>query len=191
MPDLKLKDVNLVEAYYKWNNLLQKMAQNKCHGCIKLDEHMKLARELKRHREEVNALKFEMSDEALQQMPDFQGRVWNHIIIIIWFPFSCQFSIKGRVHQQPLLHYLQIDVLKEIGCIDADLVVQIKGRVACEMNSGEELICTECLFENQLDDLEPEEAVAIMSSFVFQQKETSESYLTPKLSQAKKRLFFF
>lgn len=81
--DLKLKDVNLVEAYYKWNNLLQKMAQNKCHGCIKLDEHMKLARELKRHREEVNALKFEMSDEALQQMPDFQGRVWDHIIIVI------------------------------------------------------------------------------------------------------------
>ncbi|KAJ8553074.1 hypothetical protein K7X08_020467 [Anisodus acutangulus] len=154
--DLKLKDMNLVEAYYKWNNLLQKMAQNKCHGCIKLDEHMKLARELKRHREEVNALKFEMSDEALQQMPDFQGR---------------------------------IDVLKEIGCIDADLVVQIKGRVACEMNSGEELICTECLFENQLDDLGPEEAVAIMSSFVFQQKETSESFLTPKLSQAKERLY--
>ncbi|KAL3365202.1 hypothetical protein AABB24_010383, partial [Solanum stoloniferum] len=142
-------------AYYKWNNLLQKMAQNKCHGCIKLDEHMKLAKELELHRAEVNALRFEMSDEALQQMPDFQGR---------------------------------IDVLKEIGCIDADLVVQIKGRVACEMNSGEELICTECLFENQLDDLEPEEAVAIMSSFVFQQKETSESFLTPKLSQAKKRL---
>ncbi|XP_018632814.1 DExH-box ATP-dependent RNA helicase DExH11 isoform X2 [Nicotiana tomentosiformis] len=154
--DLKLKDVNLVESYYKWNNLLQKMAQNKCHGCIKLEEHMKLARELKRHHEEVNHLKFQMSDEALQQMPDFQGR---------------------------------IDVLKEIGCIDADLVVQIKGRVACEMNSGEELICTECLFENQLDDLEPEEAVAIMSSFVFQQKETSESFLTPKLSLAKKRLY--
>lgn len=85
---------------------------------------------------------------------------------------------------------LQIDVLKEIGCIDADLVVQIKGRVACEMNSGEELICTECLFENQLDDLEPEEAVAIMSALVFQQKNTSEPSLTPKLSEAKQRLLF-
>lgn len=85
---------------------------------------------------------------------------------------------------------MQIDVLKEIGCIDADLVVQIKGRVACEMNSGEELICTECLFDNQLDDLEPEEAVAIMSAFVFQQKNTSEPSLTPKLSQAKQRLHF-
>lgn len=87
--------------------------------------------------------------------------------------------------------YFQIDILKEIGCIDADLVVQIKGRVACEMNSGEELICTECLFENQLDDLEPEEAVALMSSFVFQQKNTSEPSLTPKLSMAKERSFSY
>lgn len=77
--------------------------------------------------------------------------------------------------------------MKEIGCIDADLVVQLKGRVACEMNSGEELICTECLFENQLNDLEPEEAVAIMSAFVFQQKKTSEPSLTPRLAQANKR----
>ncbi|KAM1226769.1 hypothetical protein ACFX13_006192 [Malus domestica] len=154
--DLKLRDVNLVATYYKWTNLLQKMAKNKCHGCIKLDEHIKLAREMKRHSEEVDALKFQMSDEALKQMPDFQGR---------------------------------IDVLQEIGCINADLVVQIKGRVACEMNSGEELIATECLFENQLDDLEPEEAVALMSAFVFQQKNTSEPSLTPKLSQAKQRLY--
>ncbi|GFP91206.1 helicase ski2w [Phtheirospermum japonicum] len=146
----------VVEDYYKLTNLLQKMSANKCHGCVKLEENIKLARELNRHKEEVKTLEFEMSDEALLQMPDFQGR---------------------------------IDVLKETGCIDADLVVQIKGRVACEMNSGEELICTECLFENQLNDLEPEEAVAIMSAFVFQQKNTSEISLTPKLSQAKKRLY--
>ncbi|XP_052185794.1 DExH-box ATP-dependent RNA helicase DExH11 isoform X2 [Diospyros lotus] len=154
--DLKLNDMNIVEVYYKWNNLWPKMAQNKCHGCVKLEEHIRLAKEMMKHKEEVNALMFQMSDEALQQMPDFQGR---------------------------------IDVLKEIGCIDADLVVQIKGRVACEMNSGEELICTECLFENQLDDLEPEEAMAIMSALVFQQRNTSEPSLTPKLFQAKKRLY--
>ncbi|KAI7756452.1 hypothetical protein M8C21_002341 [Ambrosia artemisiifolia] len=154
--DLKLRDVNLVEAYYKWNNLLQKMSQNKCHNCIKLEEHIKIATEIKKYKDEVNTLKFQMSDEALQQMPDFQGR---------------------------------IDVLKEIGCIDSDLVVEIKGRVACEMNSGEELICTECLFENQLDDLEPEEAVALMSAFVFQQRNASEPSLTPRLAQAKQRLY--
>ncbi|MBA0609301.1 hypothetical protein Godav_021378 [Gossypium davidsonii] len=153
--DLKLKDMDLVTAYDKWTHLLQKMSQNKCHECIKLEEHIKLAKEIKKYKEEVNALQFELSNEALLQMPEFQGR---------------------------------IDILKEIGYIDEDLVVQIKGRVACEMNSGEELICTECLFENQLDDLEPEEAVALMSAFVFQQKNTSEPSLTSKLSQAKQRL---
>ncbi|KAM0953407.1 putative RNA helicase [Dioscorea sansibarensis] len=154
--DLKLKEVVLVEKYRKYNSILQRMSENKCHGCMKLKEHTALQMEQRKHMEEVNALKFQMSDEALQQMPDFQGR---------------------------------IDVLKEIHCIDSDLVVQIKGRVACEMNSGEELICTECLFDNQLDDLEPEEAVALMSAFVFQQKNTSEPSLTPKLAHAKMRLY--
>lgn len=156
LKDLKLNNMRLVEEYHTCNNLLEKVAQNKCHGCIKLQEHISLVKELKKHRAEVDALKYQMSDEALQQMPDFQGR---------------------------------IDVLKEIGCIDADLVVQIKGRVACEMNSGEELICTESLFENQLDDLEPAEAVAIMSALVFQQRNTSQPSLTPKLALAKNRLY--
>ncbi|XP_020086203.1 DExH-box ATP-dependent RNA helicase DExH11 isoform X3 [Ananas comosus] len=154
--DLKMKDMLLVEKYHAYNKLLQRMSENKCHGCIKLMEHIALIKEQKQHKEEVKALKYQMSDEALQQMPEFQGR---------------------------------IDVLKEIQCIDSDLVVQLKGRVACEMNSGEELICTECLFENQLDDLEPEEAVAIMSAFVFQQNNTSEPSLTPKLAQAMQRLY--
>ncbi|KAJ3685614.1 hypothetical protein LUZ61_014778 [Rhynchospora tenuis] len=154
--DLKLKDMLVVEQYRKYNKLLQNLTENKCHGCIKFKEHFSLIKELKKHKEEVNALKFLMSDEALQQMPDFQGR---------------------------------IDVLKEINCIDEDLVVQLKGRVACEMNSGEELICTECLFENQFDDLEPEEVVAVMSALVFQQNNTSEPSLTAKLSLATKRLY--
>lgn len=78
-------------------------------------------------------------------------------------------------------------MLKELRCIDSDLVVEIKGRVACEMNSGEELICTECLFDNQFDDLEPEEAVALMSAFVFQQRNASEPSLTPRLAKARER----
>lgn len=154
--DLKMKDMFLVENYHAYHRLLQNMSENKCHGCIKLKEHMALMKEQKVYKDQMNELKYLMSDEALQQMPEFQGR---------------------------------IDVLKEIHYIDSDLVVQLKGRVSCEMNSGEELISTECLFENQLDDLEPEEAVAIMSAFVFQQRNTSEPSLTPKLADAKKRLY--
>jgi len=72
---LKLKDAELVETYYKWTNLLQKMSMNKCHGCVKLEEHMKLAREIKKHKTDLKDLEFQMSDEALLQMPAFQGRV--------------------------------------------------------------------------------------------------------------------
>lgn len=70
-----MKDMNLVEAYNKWTRLFHKMAMNKCHGCIKLEEHIALAREIKKHKDEIDKLKYQMSDEALQQMPDFQGRV--------------------------------------------------------------------------------------------------------------------
>uniref|UniRef100_A0A453NED5 ATP-dependent RNA helicase Ski2/MTR4 C-terminal domain-containing protein n=8 Tax=Aegilops tauschii subsp. strangulata TaxID=200361 RepID=A0A453NED5_AEGTS len=154
--DLKMKDMDQVKRYHAHNNLLEEMSKNKCHGCIKLKEHKSMMKDQKMHKDELDQLKYQMSDEALQQMPQFQGR---------------------------------IDVLKEIHYIDSDLVVQLKGRVACEMNSGEELISTECLFENQLDELEPEEAVAIMSAFVFQQRNASEPSLTPKLADAKKRLY--
>lgn len=87
--DLKLKDMNLVETYNKWTNLLQNMAKNKCHGCTKLEEHIKLAREIRKHKEEVNALKFQMSDEALQQMPDFQGRVCLNGACLSWLFLLC------------------------------------------------------------------------------------------------------
>ena len=82
---------------------------------------------------------------------------------------------------------MQIEVLQEVGCIDAELVVQLKGRVACELNSCDELIATECLFDNQLGDLTPAEAVALLSSLVFQQKDASEPMLTERLEQAKDR----
>lgn len=67
--------MDLVERYHAYNRLLQQMAENKCHGCIKLKENIMLLKEQKRHKDEVNALQYQMSDEALQQMPDFQGRV--------------------------------------------------------------------------------------------------------------------
>ncbi|GLJ42713.1 hypothetical protein SUGI_0885500 [Cryptomeria japonica] len=154
--DIKLKDPEIVDGYRKRETLLQKMAQNQCHGCPKLQENYEMIHKQQILKEKIKKLKYEMSDAALQQMPDFEQR---------------------------------IQVLQEVGCIDFDLVVQLKGRVACEINSGDELVATEMLFENHLDELEPAEAVAIMSALIFQQKDTSEPCLTPKLKMAKERLF--
>jgi antiviral helicase SKI2 len=83
--------------------------------------------------------------------------------------------------------WLQIEVLQQVGCIDPELVVQVKGRVACELNSCDELIATECLFDNQLGDLSPVEAVSLLSALVFQQKDASEPLLTPRLEEARDR----
>ena len=44
----------------------------------------------------------------------------------------------------------------------------LKGRVACEMNTCDELLATEMLFRNILEPLNPPEAVAILSALVFQ-----------------------
>jgi len=90
--------MDLVEKYHSYNKLLRMMAENKCHGCVRLKEHLAWAKEQRRHKEELNALKFQLSDEALQQMPDFQGRVcpccfyFLHYIILLWVTVTVAWS---------------------------------------------------------------------------------------------------
>ena len=50
----------------------------------------------------------------------------------------------------------------------ADATVTLKGRVACEMNTCDELIAAEMLFTNVLEPLNPPEAAAVLSALVFQ-----------------------
>ncbi|KAF4143254.1 DSHCT domain-containing protein [Phytophthora infestans] len=75
----------------------------------------------------------------------------------------------------------RLSVLKRLGYISDDGVVQVKGRVACEINTCEELVLTEMIFENVLATLEPEEIVAVLSALIFQEKSQSEPTLTPTL----------
>ena len=65
-------------------------------------------------------------------------------------------------------------VLRKLGYIDESDTVSVKGRVACECNSSEELILTEMVFEGILNDLEPEEIAAVLSALVFQGRSTDE-----------------
>ncbi|KAJ2719757.1 Antiviral helicase ski2 [Coemansia sp. Benny D115] len=61
---------------------------------------------------------------------------------------------------------LRTDVLKTLGYVDELGNVQLKGRVACEMNSADELVLTELILDNTLAKFEPEEIVALISAFV-------------------------
>lgn len=61
-------------------------------------------------------------------------------------------------------------VLRTLGYLDENETVSVKGRVACEVNSCEEIILTEMVFEGLLNELEPTEIVAALSALLSQDK---------------------
>ncbi|KAK4998454.1 Antiviral helicase ski2 [Elasticomyces elasticus] len=77
----------------------------------------------------------------------------------------------------------RIDVLKDLGFIDENSRVELKGKVACEIHSADELVLTELILENVLADYEPEEIVALLSAFVFQEKTDNVPTMTPALER--------
>ncbi|KAG2156698.1 ATP-dependent RNA helicase, partial [Suillus bovinus] len=79
----------------------------------------------------------------------------------------------------------RIEVLKELKFIDDNSTVQLKGRVACEINSANELVLTELILENTLASYEPEEVVALLSCFVFQEKTEVEPVIPTKLEEGR------
>ncbi|KAJ5281701.1 hypothetical protein N7478_007073 [Penicillium angulare] len=82
----------------------------------------------------------------------------------------------------------RIEVLKELGFVDDQSRVQLKGKVACEIHSADELVLTELILENVLAEFEPEEIVALLSAFVFQEKTESTPTLTPRLENGQKTI---
>ncbi|KAK4858352.1 hypothetical protein QYF36_015114 [Acer negundo] len=61
-------------------------------------------------------------------------------------------------------------VLRRLGYVTSDDVVELKGKVACEISSAEELTLTELMFNGVLKDLKVEEMVSLLSCFVWQEK---------------------
>lgn len=125
-------------------------------------------------KENISQLRQLMSDQNLQLLPDYEQR---------------------------------IAVLKDLGFIDENSRVELKGKVACEVkqpspilyhcwfkangfknekiHSADELVLTELILENVLADFEPEEIVALLSAFVFQEKTDVEPTLTSSLEKGK------
>ena len=60
--------------------------------------------------------------------------------------------------------------LRRLGFATNEDVVEQKGRVACEISSGDELLLTEMIFNGVFNDLTPEQCAALLSCFVFDEK---------------------
>lgn len=81
----------------------------------------------------------------------------------------------------------RVEVLKTMGYLDQDRTVTLKGRVACEIATGDELVGTEIIFAGVLTDVPPEEAVALLAALVFQEKNASPPELSGSLKDACQR----
>jgi len=83
----------------------------------------------------------------------------------------------------------RVKVLRTLGYVDECGVVQLKGRVACELSTaaGHELLLTELIFHNAFADLQPAEVASVLSCFVFQTSRCCEPSLTPHLVKCQAR----
>ncbi|KAF8640787.1 hypothetical protein AX17_000436 [Amanita inopinata Kibby_2008] len=82
----------------------------------------------------------------------------------------------------------RIKVLQELSFIDENSTVLLKGRVACEINSVNELVLTELVLENTLAKYDPEEIVSLLSCFVFQERTDVEPVVPLKLEEGKEAI---
>ncbi|XP_026191130.1 ATP-dependent RNA helicase DOB1-like [Cyclospora cayetanensis] len=64
--------------------------------------------------------------------------------------------------------------LRRFGFLDAEGIPTLKGRVACQVVSGDELTLAEFIFQNGLDGLSVEEVAAVLSAFVGCDREQAE-----------------
>lgn len=79
-------------------------------------------------------------------------------------------------------------VLRRLGfCTQSD-IIELKGRVACEISSGDELLLTELLFNGNLSELKPEQVAALLSCFAFQERCKEAPRLKPELAEPLKVL---
>ncbi|GAM82830.1 hypothetical protein ANO11243_008160 [Dothideomycetidae sp. 11243] len=75
-------------------------------------------------------------------------------------------------------------VLRRLGFTNDADVIQLKGRVACEISTGDELVLSELLLNGFFNDLSPEVTAAVLSVFIFEEKSNDTPALNDELQKA-------
>lgn len=79
-------------------------------------------------------------------------------------------------------------VLRRLDFCTPNDIIELKGRVACEISSGDELLLTELIFNGNFNDLTPEQAAALLSCFAFQERCKEAPRLKPELAEPLKNM---
>lgn len=65
-------------------------------------------------------------------------------------------------------------VLRKLGHVDGNGVIQTKGRTACEINTADELVVVELIFTGVFNDLSVEQCVALLSCMTYDERNKDE-----------------
>ncbi|TKY90624.1 hypothetical protein EX895_000622 [Sporisorium graminicola] len=138
--------------------------------------------------------------EALRARDSYSRKTTQHVHLLASPEFPSNYALVA--HYKRLTHTLEqtlrlqsdenlellpdyhqrVAVLKTLRYVDAlTESVLLKGRVACEVNSANELVLTELILENVLTEYEPEHLVALLSIFITQEKTDDIPVLEGKL----------
>ncbi|EEQ38845.1 hypothetical protein CLUG_02971 [Clavispora lusitaniae ATCC 42720] len=79
-------------------------------------------------------------------------------------------------------------VLRKLAFVTANDIIELKGRVACEISTGDELLLTELIFNGTFNNLGPEQCAALLSCFVFQERAKEVPRLKPELAEPLKAM---
>ena len=81
--DLKLNDLKNCSGILEETNYLTRMARNQYHGCPMLQKNNNIVQDRRILKETLGKLRYQMSDEALQKMTDFQqSNLWIESIVL-------------------------------------------------------------------------------------------------------------
>ena len=112
---------------------------------------------------------------------------WLFIILFLAFQWHDFLTIIDKIINRTLPHQAQESqtvsmreelkkmkrVLRRLGYTSNEGVLGTKGRFSCELSTPDELVLTDMVFDGVFNDLKIEQAVALVSCFVFKEGKTT------------------
>jgi ATP-dependent RNA helicase DOB1 len=93
---------------------------------------------------------------------------------------------KSLLQMEDLKHRKR--VLRRLGYCNSADVIEFKGRVACELSSGDELLLTEMIFNGTFNDLSVPQCVALLSCFVCDERSSEQPTSAEELAAPLKQM---
>lgn len=132
--------------------------------------------------EKIALLKENIAKHEARQIPDFAA-AYAEFCEKMAFDAAMRAVKKQIKETTAVIHLEELKcrkrVLRRLQYTNAQDVIETKGKVACELTTGDELLLTEMMFNGVFNVLDVEEIVALLSCFVFEENSASDAAQNP------------